>query len=187
MGGRFGWRVLVTRYVENHWMLLAALGLVLSPLGCRNNTSQYELLSNEDSDCLTVQVAPTGDDDDSAGDDDDSAADETTSINLTPLAGIFDLDVLGTASLEPASGPAGTEFNISVVLEDTGASQGNPTTAVDRATLVAENGSLALDVLEMDPSPVDERLWTITVVAGGDPATTIREDRLCVGLYTETE
>ncbi len=163
--------------------------LLLAPLGCKANAAQYELISTEDSDCISVMVAPaSGDDDDSAGDDDDSAvtADETV-IELHPLPGIFELDVLGTATMTPASGPAGTQFNISVVLEDTGSSQGNPATAVGRVTLVVDNGSLALDVLEMDPSPVDERLWTITVVAGGDPETTTREDRLCVGLYTETE
>jgi len=170
-------------------MLGALLVLLVAPIGCPSSSGEFELVSNETTDCVTAVVVPaSGDDDDSAGDDDDSAAPANEDvIDLTPLAGIFDLDVLGTATLSPASAPAGSEFHVSVVLEDTGASQGNPTTAVDRVTLVADNGSLTLDVLEMDPSPVDERLWTITVVAGGDPATTTREDRLCVGLYTQTE
>jgi len=186
MGGRLGWRTLVTTFFADN-RVLWSLALLLLVVGCPTS-AEYELVSEETTDCLTVNVAPDGDDDDSAGDDDDSAAsaDEVV-IELHPLPGIFELDVLGTATMTPASGPSGTEFNISVVLEDTGASQGNPTTSVDRVTLVADNGSLALDVLEMDPSPVDERLWTITVVAGGDPETTTREDRLCVGLYTETE
>lgn len=174
----------MTRHIAETWMLgLLGIGL----MGCPSGQTEYELVSNETTDCLTVDVAPAGDDDDSAGDDDDSAAADETVIDLTPLPGIFDLDVLGTASLSPASGPAGTEFNVSVVLVDTGASQGNPTTAVDRVTLVANNGSVALNTMDFDASPVDERLWTITVVAGGDSASTTREDRLCVGLYTATE
>ena len=176
---------MTTLFADNR--ALWGLALQMLAVGCPT-AAEYELVSAETTDCLTVTVEPDGDDDDSAGDDDDSAAqaDEVV-IDLHPLAGIFELEVLGTATMTPASGPSGTEFNVSVVLEDTGASQGNPTTAIDRVTLVADNGNLALDVLEMDPSPVDERLYTITVVAGGDPENTTREDRLCVGLYTETE
>lgn len=179
----------MTTFTADNRVLWSLALLLLASAGCKNTAGDFELISLEESDCLDVTVEPVaGDDDDSAGDDDDSAAaaDEVV-IELHPQPGIFELDVLGVARLSPVSGPAGTEFQVSVTLVDIGASQGNPTTAVDRATLVVDNGSLALDVLEMDPSPVDERLWTITVVAGGDPATTTREDRLCVGLYTETE
>ena len=163
-------------------LLLGALG------GCPKGDG-WTLISAQSTDCFSVTVTPSaGDDDDSAGDDDDSAAaDDETVIELRSAPGLFDLAVLGTATLSPASGPAGTEFLIRVALVDTGGEQGNPTTAVDRATIVVDNGDISLNELELEPSPVDERLWTITLVAGGDPDSTTRQDELCVGLYTATE
>jgi hypothetical protein len=165
--------------------LVLLLGLIV---GCPRG-SGWTLISASETDCFSVTVTPSvGDDDDSAaGDDDDSAAANETVIDLRSAPGLFDLSVLGTATLSPASGPAGTEFLIRVALVDTGAEQGNPTTAVDRATVVVDNGDISLNELELEPSPVDERLWTITLVAGGDPDTTTRQDQLCVGLYTATE
>lgn len=155
--------------------------------GCPGG-DEWSLISNADTDCFSVQVLPdAGDDDDSAGDDDDSAsAEDSRTIDLYSAPGLFDLDVIGEAEISPTEGPAGTRFVISVALVDTGSTQGNPTTSVDRATVRVDNGDLDLNELEMEPSPVDERLWTITLVAGGDPNTTTRNDSICVALYTST-
>ncbi|MCO4768931.1 MAG: hypothetical protein KDA24_02805 [Deltaproteobacteria bacterium] len=163
--------------------VLLATGLV----GCPSS-SEWSLINAADTDCFPISVSPAGDDDDSAGDDDDSAGDDdTTVIELHSAPGLFALDVIGTAELTPPSGPAGTRFVLTVELVDTGSNQGNPTTAVGRATVTVDNGDLDLNELEMEPSPVDERFWTITVVAGGDPETTTRQDDICVSLYTTSE
>lgn len=162
--------------------------LLMSSLAGCPNAEGWTLISAADTDCFTVNVAPEGDDDDSAGDDDDSAsADDFSQIELRSAPGLFDLDVLGTATMTPTGGPAGTRFLISVALVDTGSEQGNPTTAVDRATVIVDNGDIDLSELELEPSPVDERLWTTTLVPGGDPDATTREDQLCLALYTATE
>lgn len=173
-------------------MTLFALLLAGCPSG-----DEWSLISMADTDCFTVSVSPSaGDDDDSAADDDDSDGDDDDSasadedvltIDLHSAPGLFSEDVIGSAEMSPSSGPAGTEFVIRVALIDTGGTQGNPTTAVGRATVTVDNGDIELNELEMEPSPVDERLWTITLVAGGDPEQTRREDSLCVGLYTGTE
>ncbi len=162
--------------------------LLLGPLvGCPQGDS-WTLISAAETDCFTVSVAPDGDDDDSAGDDDDSASpDDFSQIELRSAPGLFDLDVLGIATMTPNGGPAGTRFLVSVALVDTGSEQGNPTTAVDRVTVIVDNGDIDLSELELEPSPVDERLWTTTLVPGGEPDTTTREDQLCLALYTATE
>ena len=168
----------------------AAVVAALLLAGCPGG-DDWSLISNADTDCFSVQVLPdapsVGDDDDSAGDDDDSAsAGDSLTIDIHSSPGLFDLDVIGEAEISPTEGPAGTRFVISVALVDTGSTQGNPTTSVDRATVRVDNGDLDLNELEMEPSPVDERLWTITLVAGGDPDTTTRNDSICVALYTST-
>jgi len=164
---------------------LSAL-LLLLVLGACKQGDGYALISAADTDCFSITVSP-GDDDDSAGDDDDSAGVDELAIELHPAPGVFDLAVIGDAVMSPSAGPAETRFFISIRLVDTGTVQGNPTTSVDRATITVDNGEIDLNELEMEPSPVDERLWTITLVAGGDPETTTRTDSLCVGLYTATE
>ena len=162
----------------------ASLWVALLLLAGCPSQSEYALVNQQASDCFSVSVTPDsdGDDDDSAGDDDDSA-DPGETIELDSIPGVFSMDVVGTARISQTSGPAGTEFFVTVALIDTGADTGNPTTVVERVTLLVDNGDIALNELELDPSPADERNWTITVVAGGDPDTTERTDSLCVGLY----
>jgi hypothetical protein len=183
------------------------LWLALCVASC-NTDPEYDRL-NLETDCFDVQVAPESavgddddddsadDDDDSAGDDDDSAGDDDDSTTepepsglempLIARPGLFGDDLLGTAWVTPASGPAGTHFLITVVLEDNGLETGNPTGAVDRITVVVDNGSLTATEFDMEPSPADESRWTLTMAAGGDPETTLREDRLCLAVYAEIE
>ena len=179
-----------------------------------NIDPEFERL-NLDTDCFEVQVAPegassddddsagddddsAGDDDDSAGDDDDSAGDDDDSdaadssvdeqqILLTARPGLFEDNILGNAWVTPASGPAGTHFLITVVLQDNGLESGNPTDAVDRITVLVDNGSLTAIEFDLEPSPADESRWTVTMAAGGDPETAARDDRLCLAVYAEIE
>ena len=172
-------------------LLILAVALLV---GCPS-TDPYERL-NEVDDCFSVIVSPdeVGDDDDSAGDDDDSAiptdddddAAEPTvgTIDVHARDGLFDIEVIATAEITPTSGPAGTRFDIVVVLEDTGTDQGNPTDVTDRVTLIVDNGSVTLNEFDLEESPADERRWTIEVEAGGTEETR-RTDSLCVALYTE--
>jgi len=170
--------------------MLAALVV----LGSCNSDPEYEQL-NEDSDCLLVEIAPEGglsDDDDSAGDDDDSAGDDDDSggqssseISLFARPGLFADGLLGTAFVSPGGGPAGTHFLITVVLVDNGEESGNPTEVVDRVSVSVDNGALSIREFDMEPSPADESRWTITLGAGGDAESTIREASLCIGVYAE--
>jgi len=163
--------------------------LLVGPLlGCPSE-DPYEGL-NGDEYCLAVVVSPdaVGDDDDSAVDDDDSASPQegtdSLTIDLHGATGFFDIDVIGTATVTPSSGPAGTRFDLVVVLEDTGTDQGNPTDATDRVTVLVDNGSITLNEFELRESPADERRWSTELQAGGDEGTR-RTDELCIALYTE--
>ncbi len=173
------------------WKSSTVLLLALCLASC-NTDPEFEQV-NLETDCFDVQVAPddaVGDDDDSAGDDDDSAEDDSADglqIQLVARPGLFDDDLLGNAWITPSSGPAATRFLITAVLEDNGLEIGNPTTTTDRITVLVDNGSLTATEFEMEPSPADESRWTLTMAAGGDPATTTREDRLCLAVYSEIE
>ncbi len=182
-------------------LLAVLLGAVLLlALSCQPEI-EYEQV-NQDSDCLTVRIEPpvfqddddsTGDDDDSAGDDDDSAsgseeaAEDIATINLLSRAGVFATELIGSATVSPTIGPAGTRFTVVVVLDDTGTTDGNPVEVITRATLKVDNGDIIVNEFDMSESPADESRWGITVEAGGDRSTTIRDDLLCVALYTTTE
>ena len=186
---------LVSQSAKSITFLLLALCLA----SC-NTDAEYDRL-NLETDCFDVQVAPEtagdDDDDDSAADDDDSAGDDEDStaepessgleMPLTARPGLFGDDRLGTAWVTPASGPAGTHFLITVVLEDNGLETGNPTGAVDRIAVLVDNGSLTASEFDMDPSPADESRWTMTLGAGGDPETALREDSVCLAVYAEIE
>jgi hypothetical protein len=128
--------------------------------------------------------------------DDDDAEPGPSSTDLIPLPGFFGLDVIGTASVTPASGPAGTtlDFTVEVVLVDTGETDGNPKDAVDRAVVRVNNGGvegtsndITLDEWEMEKSPADARRWRLTLRAGGVVDTTRRTDELCVVLFSRDE
>jgi len=169
-----------------------ARSLLLLPLllaSCTNEVT-YERL-NLDEDCLTVILAPEGDDDDSAGDDDDSAiegsADQQT-IDLRSQPGFFDRDVIGAATVTPTRGPAvDTRFFLSVVMTDTGMATGNPVDATDRVSVIVDNGSVSLTEFDLDRSPADPARWAMELGTGGDAAVTERTDLLCVALYAEIE
>jgi hypothetical protein len=202
----------------------ASLGALLLLLaGCPSDDEFTQL--NQDGDCVRVTIEPVtagddddaaddddstaddddsaaADDDDSAADDDDSAGDDddatdpANSTNLVPLPGFFGLDVIGTATVDPASGPAGTEltFTIVAILEDTGETSGNPIDAVDRAVVRVNNGSvegtsndITLDEWEMTKSAADARRWRLELRAGGDSSTTRRTDELCIVLFAQNE
>jgi hypothetical protein len=183
--------------------IVTVLLLALCLASC-NTDPEFEQV-NLETDCFDVQVAPdgaVGDDDDSAGDDDDSAGDDDDSaeddsaeddsadglqISLIARPGLFNDDLLGDAWLTPSSGPAGTRFLITVVLVDNGLEVGNPIVTADMITVLVDNGSLTATEFEMEPSPADERRWTLTMAAGGDPATATREDRLCLAVYSQIE
>jgi hypothetical protein len=107
------------------------------------------------------------------------------SIELHARPGYFDQDVIGEAMLTPGGGPAGTRFDLSVVLEDTGNEQGNPVTVVQMVSVLVDNGEVTLNEFQLSESPADERRFVITMQAGGDPAQVRRTDQLCVALYTE--
>jgi hypothetical protein len=157
----------------------------------------------DDDDDSAADDDDSGDDDDSAGDDDDSAADdddditgddddsataevpESLSIDLHARPGYFDRDVIGAASMTPGGGPAGTRFDLAVVLDDTGTEQGNPVDLVTRVTVIVDNGVVTLNEFDLSESPADERRFVITLQTGGDPAEVRRTDEVCVALYTE--
>jgi hypothetical protein len=110
---------------------------------------------------------------------------ESLSIDLHARPGYFDRDVIGTASMTPGGGPAGTRFDLSVVLEDTGTEQGNPVDIVTRVSVIVDNGVVTLNEFDLSESPADERRFVITLQTGGDPAQVRRTDEVCVALYTE--
>ena len=186
--------------IRKSLLLLPALVLLT---GCPTDDTWDQL--NESGECFEVVVSPdaVADDDDSAVDDDDSAVDDDDSavdddddsapddfepdiaeLLLHSRAGFFDIDVIGTATLGPTSGPAGTDFTIVIVLEDTGTDQGNPTDVVTRATIQVDNGAVTLNEFDLSESPADERRWSGVFRAGGT-ADTRRTDEVCVALYTE--
>jgi hypothetical protein len=185
---------------------LTALIVSAMLLGGCPSADSYDRI-NQSADCFSVVISPDeqGDDDDSGlvddddsgpGDDDDSALptddddddddddEDTGTIELNARSGLFDIAVIGSAEITPTSGPAGTRFDIVVVLLDTGTDQGNPVDVTDRVTLLVDNGSVTLNEFDLEESPADERRWTIEVEAGGTAATR-RTDSLCVALYTE--
>ena len=181
--------------LRRNWIAWTGMLAALFVLGSCNTDPEYEQL-NLESDCLFVEIAPEGalsdDDDDSAGDDDDSAGDDDDSggqssseISLFARPGLFADGLLGTAFVSPGGGPAGTHFLITVVLVDNGEESGNPTEVVDRVSVSVDNGALSIHEFPMEPSPADESRWTLTLAAGGDAESTIREDSLCIGVYAE--
>ena len=105
--------------------------------------------------------------------------------DLHARPGFFDQDVIGSATLTPGGGAAGTRFDLAVLLEDTGTEQGNPVTVVERVSVLVDNGEVTLNEFDLSESPADERRFVITLQAGGDPAQSRRTDELCVALYTE--
>ncbi len=142
----------------------------------------------DDDDSAADDDDSAGDDDDiTGGDDDDSAGEvpESLSIDLHARPGYFDQDVVGVASLTPGGGPAGTRFDLAVVLEDTGTEQGNPIDVIDRVSVIVDNGVVTLNEFDLSESPADERRFVITLQTGGDPAQVRRTDEVCVALYTE--
>ena len=171
-------------------MLLFVATAVLN--GCPS-TEPWDRLNMED-DCLEVVVSPDDDDDDSADDDDSSVDDDDSSspeqqidsltIDLHGGTGFFDIEVIGTATVTPTRGPAGTRFDLIVVLQDTGTDQGNPVDVTDRVTVEVDNGSITLDEFDLRESPADERRWSTELEAGGTEQTR-RTDGLCIALYTE--
>ena len=212
------------QFSHPHNVTSALLTLLLLSVGCPSDDEFTQL--NQDGDCVRVTIEPVsagddddavddddsaGDDDDSAGDDDDSAGDDddatgddddsaepedVSTADLVPLPGFFGLDVIGTASVTPPSGPAGTalDFTIEAVLIDTGEASGNPKDAVDRAVVRVNNGAvegtsndITLDEWEMEKSPADARRWRLTLRAGGDSDATRRTDELCVVLFSRNE
>ncbi len=199
------WRLLQrgAELVRTVKILVGVAVLSLLASAC-DNEAEWERL-NLETDCFVVEVSPeagddddsAGDDDDSAGDDDDSAGDDDDSVAandgagqeilLVARPGLFADDLLGNAWLSPASGPAGTRFLVTVVLANNGQETGNPVDAVDRISVLAENGDLTATEFDMEASPADESRWTLTIAAGGDPESTVREDRLCLAVYAEIE
>jgi len=170
--------------------LLMVMSLCLCMVASCNQDPEYEQL-NLETDCFDVVIAPegsVGDDDDSSGDDDDSAAVngvDDLELSLVARPGLFADDDLGTAYMTPAFGPAGTRFFMTVVLADNGLEAGNPIAIVDRVSVKVDNGALTVDEFDMEASPADESRWTLTIAAGGDPATASRDDRLCIAVYAE--
>jgi hypothetical protein len=165
--------------------LLAAL-----PLSCKKDDAGVQL--NSPSDCLRVAVVPLGDDDDSAGDDDDSAAptgdcDPIETIELHPEAGLWTIDRLGTATVSPTFGPAGTEFSVQVLLDHGEELVEQPADTVASATVHVNNGSIDINDFPMEESPGSEWIWYVHLTAGGDPSSTTRCDALCVGLFAAPE
>ena len=176
------------------WIRLSLLLAALIVFASCNNDPEYEQL-NLETDCLEVVIAPegeAGDDDDSAGDDDDSAADEEPGLSIAEIElvarpGVFQDDVtLGTASVTPSAGPAGTRFLLTAVVEDNQAETGNPIEVVDRVTVKVDNGALTVGEFDMEASPGDESRWTLILAAGG-PESASREDSLCIAVYAEIE
>ncbi|MBN94055.1 MAG: hypothetical protein CL928_08275 [Deltaproteobacteria bacterium] len=173
-------------------------GLLLVPIflvgtGCPEDP-EFEQLNVED-DCLVVIVSPDAEAAAAVDDPwsvkspqaDDGQSGDLASIQLTSRPGVFSEEEIGTASVTPSTGPAGTRFALAVELNDTGEEQGNPMAVIDRVTVKVDNGSLTLHEFELDPSPADERNWTITLAAGGDPESSTRNDSLCVALYASVE
>ncbi len=176
--------------------LLLAGGLLVAASGCPDEDPWERL--NDEGDCFTVVVSPDagGDDDDSAGDDDDSAGDDDDSaaepedepdvgtIDLHARAGFFDIETIGEATITPTAGPAGTRFDLTAILADTGTEEGNPVDVVTRVTVQVDNGSITVNEFDFREVPGSERRWTIEVQAGGTPETR-RTDSLCLALYAE--
>lgn len=161
--------------------ILLALAVVLAGAACDQQVT-YEQL-NEETDCLPVRIEPAdaGDDDSAAGDD------EAGTIALHAAPGYFSIDEIGRATVTPVVAPAQSVFTVSVTLMDTGEETGNPVDLITRATVRVNNGSIDLDELEMDEVPGGlETDFRLELGTGGEPATTTRDDELCVALYRES-
>jgi hypothetical protein len=89
-------------------------------------------------------------------------------------------NVLGLVSVDPGSGPAGTDHILSVNVDE------DYSEIVQRVTVIADAGVRGLDEYELRQDSADHGLWVITLTSVGEMGET-RTDLFEIALWEDTE
>ena len=140
---------------------------VLSLAACNNDEIEWERV-NGNGDSLFVQVTP---DDDTLG--------EPITIDLSP---VIDRDnTLGTATVDPGSGPVGTEHELTVEVSE------DFEELVQRVTVRVSAEGRGAEEWELQRDPAFIGTWGITVQSLGAPDEPVRDDEFNVRLWAPVE
>lgn len=85
--------------------------------------------------------------------------------------------VVGSVTVDPGSGPVGTDHRITVRVLDTWAE------IVRRVTLDVDSGARGLESFELEQDSADLGGWVVSLTSLGDPGET-RTDVITVGLFS---
>jgi len=98
---------------------------------------------------------------------------EPSSIELNSSTGSV---VVGTATVDPAGGPVGTEHTVTVEVSD------DYENDITRVTVRTDSGDRGEDEYELEGDSADEGFWKLTLVSAGE-ADEVREDTFTVRLW----
>lgn len=141
------------------------LCLSLLPLlaACTDGNDRDWFLFNAEGDVIEVRVtagAETG---------------EAVSIDLHSTTGAV---VIGSAVLDPGSGPVGTEHRLTVEVGDTWQED------VGRVAVSADSGERGVEQFELRQDSADHGFWVLDLTSAGSEGET-RTDQLTVQLFQE--
>ena len=142
-------------------LLIAALVLpLLGASDCGSKDEDTYVQFNADDDTLTIDV----------GTED---VGEAVSIDLHSTTGSV---VIGTATVDPSSGPIGTEHTITVEIFDAYENM------VDRVSVRTDSGDRGEDEYDLVGDSADEGFYKLTLVSVGDEGET-RQDSFTVRVW----
>jgi hypothetical protein len=136
-------------------------------LGCNKDEVEWERV-NGNGDTILVLVTPGTD-----------ALGDVITIDLTP---VIDRDnTLGTATVDPASGPVGTEHDLTVEVSE------DFEELVQRVTVKVSAEGRGAEEWELQRDPAFIGTWGITVQSLGGPDEKDRDDEFNVRLWSPVE
>lgn len=144
---------------------LALLGMwLVLLLGCKKEAGPSYTQFNGTDDSLTIEVGV-----------EDLL--DPVQIELTSSTGEV---VVGTTTVDPGGGPAGTEHAIVVIIDDLYEH------IVDRVSVRLDSGDRGEDEFELQQDSADEGVWKLTLVSVADEGE-LRQDTLTVRCWDEEE
>lgn len=142
-------------------LLAAALFLPLLGIdSCADEDEDTYVQFNADDDALTIGVGA-------------DAVGEATSISLHSTTGSV---LIGTATVDPGSGPIGTEHVITVEIFDAYEDK------VDRVSVRTDSGNRGEDEYDLVRDSADEGFYKLTLVSVGDEGE-VRDDTLTIRVW----
>lgn len=143
-------------------LMVAVLALATA---CDSDTETTYTQFNGSDDTLTVEITA------------DTGLGEAVSIELTSTTGST---VIGTATIDPGSGPVGTDHTISVEVSDEYEDE------IDRVTVRTDSGDRGIDEYDMTQDSADHGRWEVDLTSVGTEGEE-RSDTLNIRLWVEDD